>query len=126
LIVPLRELAFARSGDKGDTCSIGVVPYDEADIELLRAQVTVDRVRTLFGSLAKGPIHRYDFVGIKALNFVLERCLDGGVSRSLNMDIHGKTFASLMLTLPIDIDSGDGRLAADGLPVPAVGRQGPT
>jgi hypothetical protein len=125
LIVPLRDLAFARSGDKGDTCSIGVVPYDEADIDVLRAQVTVERVRALFGALAKGPIHRYDFLGIKALNFVLERCLDGGVSRSLNMDIHGKTFASLMLTLPIDIGARNVRPDAERPPLPAIGRQDP-
>jgi hypothetical protein len=104
MIVPLRELAFARSGDKGDTCSIGVVPYEEGDIDILRAQVTVERVTALFHHIATGPIRRYEFLGIKALNFVLEGCLNGGVSRSLNLDVHGKTFASLLLTLDIEVE----------------------
>jgi hypothetical protein len=106
MIVPLRQLAFARSGDKGDTCSIGVVPYDEGDIDLLREQLTVARVTDLFKHIASGPVYRYEFVGIKALNFVIERCLNGGVSRSLNLDVHGKTFASLLLMLDIDVESG--------------------
>jgi hypothetical protein len=103
--VALREIAFARSGDKGDTCSIGIVPYREEDIDVLRAQVTVDRVRELFGSLVKGTITRYEFRGIKALNFVMEEALDGGVSRSLNLDVHGKNYAMLMLTLSIERES---------------------
>jgi hypothetical protein len=100
--VELRTLAFARSGDKGDICSIGVVPYDEGDFELLREQVTVDRVERLFGSIVKGPIVRYELPGIKGLNFVLHGALGGGVSRSLNLDVHGKSFASLMLAMQID------------------------
>ena len=114
MTVPLREIAFARSGDKGDTCSIGIVPYREEDIDLLREQVTVDRVRELFGTLVKGDIKRYEFRGIKALNFVMEEALDGGVSRSLNLDVHGKNYAMLMLTLPIE-----GRSASTH-PTPAV------
>jgi hypothetical protein len=105
--VQLREIAFARSGDKGDICSIGVVPYDEEHFELLREQVTVDRVRELFGSIVKGRILRYEFRGIKALNFVLYNALDGGVSRSMNLDVHGKTFASLMLSLPMELEPTD-------------------
>lgn len=101
--VELRELAFARSGDKGDICSIGVVPYDENDFELIRDQVTVERVRQLFGPIVKGEIERYELRGIKALNFVLHDALGGGVSRSLNLDVHGKSLASLMLALPIEV-----------------------
>jgi hypothetical protein len=102
--VQLREIAFSRTGDKGDTCSVGIVPYSEDHIDILRDQVTVDRVRTLFGPLVKGEIRRYEFRGIKALNFVLEKALGGGVSRSLNMDLHGKSYASLMMSLMIDME----------------------
>jgi len=100
--VTLREIAFTRCGDKDDIASIGVVPYDEADYELLKNQVTVERVRQLFGDLVKGEIERYEVPGIKALNFVMYQALGGGTSRSINMDIHGKTYASLMLQLEIE------------------------
>jgi hypothetical protein len=103
--IPLREIAFARSGDKGDTSNVGVVPYDEADFDRVREQVTVARVRELFAPLVQGEITCYEFPGIKALNFVMTHALGGGVSRTLNMDLHGKTYASLMLRLEIEVDA---------------------
>lgn len=39
------------------------------------------------------------------MNFVLDDVLDGGVNDSLNLDTHGKTLSSLLLTLPISIDN---------------------
>ena len=102
--IKLREIAFARSGDKNDTANVGVVPYDPADFELLKREVSVERVSTLFGPLVSGVIRRYELPGISALNFVMERALGGGVSRSLAMDVHGKAYGSLMLDLDIEVD----------------------
>jgi len=101
--VPLREIAFTRSGDKGDTVNVGVIPYHEEDFELLKEKVTVERVQELYGELVKGEIIRYEFHGIKALNFVMKNALSGGVSKSLNLDAHGKSYGNLMLRLEIEI-----------------------
>jgi hypothetical protein len=101
--IALRAIAFTRSGDKGDTANIGVVPYDDRHYDLLRATVTVDRVKELFGPLVQGRITRYELPGIGALNFVLEQALGGGVSKSLNQDAHGKSFGNLMLRLRIEV-----------------------
>jgi hypothetical protein len=102
--VKLREIAFARSGDKNDTANVGVVPYDPADFELVKHEVTVERVGALFGSLVQGTITRYEMPGIAALNFVMEGALGGGVSRSLALDAHGKAYGSLMLDLEVQVD----------------------
>ena len=104
--VPLRELAHARSGDKGDTSNVGVIAYDEADYPILRDQVTVERVRALFGTLVLGEVVRYELPNIGALNFVLRNALQGGVTTSLALDPHGKTRSSLILDLPIDVPDG--------------------
>ena len=104
--VPLRELAHARSGDKGDTSNVGVIAYDEADYPILRDQVTVERVRALCGSLVLGEVVRYELPNIGALNFVLKGALQGGVTTSLALDPHGKTRSSLILDLPIDVPDG--------------------
>ena len=104
--VPLRELAHARSGDKGDTSNVGVIAYDEADYPILRDQVTVERVRALYGTLVLGEIARYELPNIGALNFVLRHALQGGVTTSLALDPHGKTRSSLILDLPIDVPDG--------------------
>ena len=104
--VPLRELAHARSGDKGDISNVGVIAYDEADYPILRDQVTVERVRALYGTLVLGEVERYELPNIGALNFVLRGALQGGVTTSLALDPHGKTRGSLILDLPIDVPDG--------------------
>lgn len=101
--VKLREVAFARSGDKGDTSNVGVVPYREEDLPLLTQQLTVERVRTLYAPVLQGEITRYELPGIAALNFVMTEALGGGVSRSLGQDLHGKAYASLILDLDIEV-----------------------
>ncbi len=100
--IQLREVAYSRSGDKGDTSNVGVIPYKEEDYEWIKREVTVEKVAELFGDLVKGEIIRYEFDGIKALNFVMKEALSGGVSRSLNLDVHGKSWGNLMLKLEIE------------------------
>jgi hypothetical protein len=100
--VPLREVAFARCGDKDDAAIICVIPYDEADFELVREQVTLERVTELFAAELHGDVERYEFPNLKALNFVLNGILGGGTSRSLTQDTQGKVWASLMMMLEIE------------------------
>ena len=97
----LREIAYARSGDKGDVSNICVFPYDNADWERVRAAVTVDKVRELFGELVQGEIVRYEVPNLQGLNFVMTRALSGGVSNSLRTDPHGKSYGSLILALDV-------------------------
>ena len=101
--IALRELAHARSGDKGDTSNVGVIAYDPADYELLREQVTAERVKARYGELVLGEVTRYELPNIGALNFVLQRALASGVTTSLALDPHGKTRSSLVLNLPIAV-----------------------
>jgi hypothetical protein len=100
--VQLRDVAFSRSGDKGDTSNIGIIPYNEEDYDWLKREVTVEKVALLYKDLVKGDIRRYEFDGIKALNFVMEKALSGGVSRSLNLDVHGKSMGNLILRMELD------------------------
>ena len=101
--LPLRELAHARAGDKGDTSNVGVIAYDPGDYELLREQVTAERVRARYGDLVLGDVSRYELPNIGALNFVLRGALQGGVTTSLSLDPHGKTRSSAILDLPITV-----------------------
>ena len=36
-------------------------------------------------------------------NLVLEGALGGGVTRSLSIDPHGKSYSALILTIPVDL-----------------------
>src|SRR5262245_30038637 len=100
-MMKLRELAHARSGDKGDVANIAVIAFDERDFPHLCEQVTVERVRQLFAHLTTGAIDRHELPSIGALNFVLHDVLAGGVTRSLRLDAHGKSLSSLMLEMDI-------------------------
>jgi hypothetical protein len=102
--VPLSRIAHARSGDKGDLSNIGVIALAEASYPVLVREVTVDRVRALFGSLCRGPIERFELPNLGALNFLLHDALGGGGTVSLRLDAQGKTLGALMLTLEIDIE----------------------
>lgn len=100
--VRLGDYAHCRSGDKGDTCNISVIPYDEADYEWLGEVLTEQRVREAFGPLVAGDVTRYDVPGLASYNLVLRQALGGGVSRSLNHDIHGKAWGVLVAALEVD------------------------
>ena len=98
----LRDLAHARTGDKGDTSSISLVAYEPSDYPLLARRVTASRVKAHLGEIVRGEVTRYELPGLGALNFVLEGALGGGVTRSLALDAHGKALGSALLSMEID------------------------
>jgi hypothetical protein len=97
----LRELAHSRTGDKGNTSNISVIAFDTKDFPLLKQQVTAERVRAHFAGVVEGEVVRYELPNIAALNFVMDKTLGGGVTRSLALDAHGKSLSSALLDLDI-------------------------
>ncbi len=114
--VPLFYIAHGRTGDKGDSQTVSLIPYDAADYGLLSAAVTPAAVKAHFGELVEGEVRRYDLPRLAAFNFVLEHALQGGVNDSLALDTHGKSRSSVLLALEIDLPddhSSARRLAAE-------------
>lgn len=99
--VKLRTLAHARSGDKGDTCNIGVVARDARAYALLREHLTTERVRAYFHGLVAGEVLRYELPNVGALNFVLRGALGGGGTRSMRLDAIGRALADALLELEL-------------------------
>lgn len=97
----LKEIAHARTGDKGEISNISVIPYDENDYEMLKEKVTEARVAEYFHEICPGKVTRYELDGIHALNFVLDKTLGGGVTRSLALDKHGKTLGMALLEMEV-------------------------
>jgi hypothetical protein len=97
----LREIAYSRSGDKGNTSNICFFPYHDKDYPLLLERLTVETIRQKLGGLVAGKITRYEMPGSMGLNFVLEEALAGGVSLSLRTDPHGKALQSLVLDIDV-------------------------
>jgi hypothetical protein len=100
-MVRVYDLAHCRAGDKGNTSNISVIAYNEAAWRVIREQLTPERVMAAYGHIAGGPVRRYDLPNLRALNFVIDNALGGGVTRSLRQDMHGKSLSSLMLTIEL-------------------------
>jgi hypothetical protein len=101
--VPLVRLAYARSGDKGNTSNIGVIARRPEWLPLLRAWLTPERVAAYLAHLVRGQVSRYDVPGIHAMNFVCSEALDGGGMASLRNDPLGKGMGQILLTLPVPL-----------------------
>ena len=97
----LYDLAHCRAGDKGNTSNISVVAYNEAAWRVLQEQLTPERVLAAYGHIAKGPVRRYELANLRALNFVIENALGGGVTISLAQDAHGKSLSYVMLGIEL-------------------------
>ena len=102
--VRLRDIAHTRTGDKGDDSNVAVIVYDKNDYELIRRQVTTERVKRHYAGVVKGEVVRYELPNLGALNFVLHNALGGGVTRSLAIDAHGKSMGCYLLDLEIETD----------------------
>jgi hypothetical protein len=100
--IQLVHLAHARSGDKGDTANIGLIAYEAAHYDLIRAQVTADRVKAHLGPLVAGAVERFELPKVAALNFLLHRALGGGGTISLRTDAQGKVLSTALLRMEID------------------------
>ncbi|MGA9120523.1 MAG: hypothetical protein WB699_14260 [Bacteroidota bacterium] len=109
MIVRLRDIAHARSGDKGDMANVGVIAYREEVYPFLLKYLSIDRVRKHFEGIALGSVERFELPNLWALNFLLHNALGGGGTVSLKLDAQGKTLGSALLRMEIDVPADDVR-----------------
>jgi hypothetical protein len=107
ITIPLRRLAYGRSGDKGNLVNIGLIARRPEFTAILRDQVTAARVASFFGHyLANGGVRRWAVPGVSAINIVLPDVLGGsGGTSTLRYDPQGKSYAAMLLTLPVTVPS---------------------
>lgn len=101
--VPLRQLCWARSGDKGNTANVALIARKPEYLPLLREQVTSELVRQYFSKRVTGTVTRYDLPGLRAMNFVMEAALGGGGMATLHSDALAKTFGQVLLLKEVDV-----------------------
>jgi hypothetical protein len=101
--VPLLRLAHGRSGDKGDIANIGVLARRAEFVPLLERALTPQVVRGFLAHLVEGEVERYDWPGLNGWNFVLHRALGGGGVASLRYDPQGKSYAQILMELPVSV-----------------------
>jgi len=101
--VPLSRLAHARSGDKGDTCNIGVIARAPEIYPWLKQTLTAAVVKRRFKGICEGKVTRFEVPNLWALNFLLERSLGGGGTVSLRLDAQGKTLSHALLAMEVEV-----------------------
>lgn len=100
--VRLLDLAYARSGDKGDAVNVGVIARHPDLYPFLRETLTPERVKAHFGPMVEGAVERFELPNLAALNFLLHGALGGGGTVSLKLDAQGKTYAGHLLKLEVE------------------------
>lgn len=96
----LYDLAYGRTGDKGNIANISVIARSPEAYAEIKAKLTAERVSEWLGDLVQGDVIRYELDNIEALNFVCYDALDGGGTRSLRIDPLGKSLAGALLYMP--------------------------
>ena len=99
----LEDLAWARSGDKGNDANIGVIARDPAYLPWIWRALDEQTIAAAFAPNLKGSIERYYLPGIHGMNIVLHAVLGGGGVMSLLNDAQGKAFAQTLLSLPVEL-----------------------
>lgn len=101
--VKLIEIAHGRSGDKGNASNVGIIARHPDIYPFLKENVTAQRVKEHMKDICKGKVERYELPKIDALNFILNESLGGGGTVSLKLDAQGKTHASTLLRMEIEV-----------------------
>ena len=107
LDLPFHAIAHARAGDKGDVSNISLISYLDSGWDNIFNLATEEKVYEIFKHLGATKVQRFELPSLKALNFVIQSALGGGVNSSLRLDRHGKTLSSHLLhelILPISED----------------------
>ena len=107
LDLPVHAIAHARAGDKGYVSNISLISYLDSGWDNIFNLATEEKVYEIFKHLGATKVQRFELPSLKALNFVIQSALGGGVNSSLRLDRHGKTLSSHLLhelILPISED----------------------
>lgn len=101
--VKLLKIAHGRSGDKGNGSNVGIIARHPEIYSFLKETLTAERVKGHMKHICKGEVERYELPNLGALNFILNESLGGGGTVSLKLDAQGKTHASTLLRMNVDV-----------------------
>jgi hypothetical protein len=102
-VVELEQLAYARSGDKGNNANIGIIAREDQYLPILFEQVTAQTVEDYLSHLVEGEVERFDVPGFNAFNFFLTEALGGGGTASIRVDPQGKAFGQMLLSMKVKV-----------------------
>ena len=101
--VKLAQLAFARSGDKGDVSNIGLMAKTKNIYEFLLKTLTPEKIKEYFGGMVKGGVEIYPVPKLDSLEIILRQALGGGATCTLRFDQTGKSMGPVLLGMEIQV-----------------------
>jgi hypothetical protein len=102
--VQLKDLAWARSGDKGDISDLGILAFDERGYEILKREITPEKIKAFFKDDVKGDVQIYWMDNIQAIKVVMRNALGGGATTTLRWDETGKAMATAILRMEVNAE----------------------
>lgn len=101
----LADIAYCRSGDKGDICNVGLMAKTPDLYPVLRATVTPERVKAHFGDMVRGDVTVYELANLHAVNVVMRGALGGGATRTVRLDQTGKSMSTALLRMAVSTEN---------------------
>ena len=93
--VMLKDIAFARGGDKGDVATIGIIA--------LKRELVPAKIKQFFGDMVKGDVEVYPEDNIESFQIVCRRGLGGGATRTLRYDSTAKSYGCALLRMEVNL-----------------------
>ena len=101
MTLQVKDIAYVRSGDKGDVCSVGLVARGPQEYAQLLASVTPADVKGLYGDWVQGEVECHPMDNIGAMMVIMRHALGGGATRTLRLDQTGKSLGHALLRLSL-------------------------
>ena len=105
--VDLIDIAWGRSGDKGDSFNIGIIARKPDFLPYIRKALTPAAVQAFlaheFEGAVRPSVSRFDLPGMDAINLLCMGSLGGGQLATLRLDALAKGKAQQLLEFPVEI-----------------------
>ena len=105
--VKLIDICYYRSGDKGDISNIGLMAKDEKAYNIIKKEVTPERIKAHFKDWVKGDVVIYPMDNLQSLEIMLYKALGGGATKTLRIDQTGKAMGNALVKMVIEVDESE-------------------
>ena len=85
---------------------MGVMAFSKKNYDLLREQLTPEKIKAHYKDLVHGEVDIYEMPNIDSLQVVMHNALGGGATNTLRWDETGKSMCLGMLYLDIEVPEG--------------------
>lgn len=105
--ITLKDICYYRSGDKGDISNIGLMAKTDKAYEIIKREVTPERIKAHFKDWVKGDIIIYPMDNLQSLEIMMYGALGGGATKTLRIDQTGKAMGNGLSKMEIEVDESE-------------------